>query len=57
MVLTDGFGTFDVTIDDGNRQGVARHLDGIKNTNNLQIEHNTDVIAIIFENKRLQLMK
>ena len=49
----DGFGTFDVTIDGGKRQSVAKaYLDGIKNSNNIQIEHNTDVLKIIFENKK-----
>ena len=42
-----------MTIDGGKRQGVAKaYLKDIKNTNNLQIENNTDVLKIIFENKK-----
>ncbi len=49
----DGFGTFDTTIDGGKRQGVARaYLDEVKNLNNLKIQHNTDVLKIIFEGKK-----
>ena len=45
----DGFGTFDVTIDNGQRQGVSRaYLDEINGQKNLSIEHNTDVSKIIF---------
>ncbi|MBT4645751.1 MAG: choline dehydrogenase, partial [Pelagibacteraceae bacterium] len=48
----DGFGTFDVTIDGGIRQGVARaYLEEIKNYQNVLIKHNTDVSKIIFEGK------
>ena len=48
----DGFGTFDVTIDGGKRQGVARaYLEEIKGYQNVSIEHNTDVSRIIFEGK------
>ena len=49
----DGFGTFDTTIDGGKRQGVARaYLDEVKNFNNLKVQHNTDVLKIIFEGKK-----
>ncbi len=48
----EGFGTFDVTIDGGKRQGVARaYLEEIKGYQNVSIEHNTDVSRIIFEDK------
>ena len=48
----EGFGTFDVTIDGGKRQGVARaYLEEIKVYQNVSIEHNTDVSRIIFEDK------
>ena len=48
----DGFGTFDVTIDGGTRQGVAKaYLEEIKHYENVLIEHNTDVVRIIFEGK------
>ena len=46
----DGFGTFDVTIDNGKRQGVSRaYLNEVKGYKNLLIEHNTDVSKIIFK--------
>ncbi|MDC0226599.1 choline dehydrogenase [Alphaproteobacteria bacterium] len=49
----DGFGTFDVTIDGGKRQGVARaYLDKVKNYKNILIKHNTDVSRIIFKDKK-----
>ena len=49
----DGFGTFDTTIDGGKRQGVARaYLEEVKNLNNLKVQHNTDVLKIIFEGKK-----
>ncbi len=49
----DGFGTFDVTIDRGKRQGVAKaYLEEVKNFNNLFVEHNTDVLKIIFNDKK-----
>ena len=48
----EGFGTFDVTIDGGKRQGVARaYLEEIKGYQNVSIEHKTDVSRIIFEGK------
>ena len=48
----EGFGTYDVTIDSGKRQGVARaYLEEIKNYKNVIIEHKTDVSRIIFEGK------
>ena len=47
----EGFGTFDVTIDGGIRQGVSKsYLDEIKNYNNVLIKHNTDVSRILFKN-------
>ena len=49
----DGFGTFDVTIDNGKRQGVSRaYLNKINGQKNLSIEHNTDVSKIIFKEKK-----
>ena len=49
----DGFGTFDVTIDGGKRQSVARaYLEEVKNYNNLKVKHNTDVSKIIFKDKK-----
>ena len=49
----DGFGTFDVTIDGGKRQSVARaYLEEVKNYNNLKIKHKTDVSKIIFKDKK-----
>ena len=49
----DGFGTFDVTIDGGKRQGVARaYLEDVRNFKNLLVQHNTDVSKIIFEHKK-----
>ena len=49
----DGFGTFDVTIDDGKRQGVVRaYLEEVKNFKNLLVKHNTNVSKIIFEDKK-----
>ena len=48
----EGFGTFDVTIDGGIRQGVSRaYLEEVKDYKNISIKHNTDVSRIIFENK------
>ena len=48
----EGFGTFDVTIDGGVRQGVSRaYLEEVKDYKNISIKHNTDVSRIIFENK------
>ena len=49
----DGFGTFDVTIDNGKRQGVSRaYLKEMNGYKNLSIEHNTDVSKIIFKEKK-----
>jgi len=49
----DGFGTFDVTIDGGKRQGVAKaYLEQVKGFNNLSIKHKTDVSKIIFKDKK-----
>jgi len=49
----DGFGTFDVTIDDGKRQGVVRaYLEEVQNFKNLLVKHNTNVSKIIFEDKK-----
>ena len=48
----EGFGTYDVTIDNGKRQGVARaYLEEIKGYHNVSIEHETDVSRIIFDGK------
>ncbi len=48
----EGFGTFDVTIDKGVRQSIAKaYLDPIKNRKNLQIIKSTYVKKIIFKNK------
>ncbi len=47
----EGFGTFDVTIDKGVRQSIAKaYLDPIKYRKNLKIIKNTYVKRIIFEN-------
>ena len=47
----EGFGTFDVTIDKGVRQSIAKaYLDPIKNRKNLKIIKNSYVKRIIFEN-------
>ena len=47
----EGFGTFDVTIDKGVRQSIAKaYLDPIKSRKNLKIIKNTYVKKIIFEN-------
>ena len=49
----DGFGTFDVTIDGGKRQSVARaYLEEVKNLKNLIIKHKIDVSKIIFKDKK-----
>ena len=49
----DGFGTFDVTIDKGKRQGVSRaYLNKINGYKNLSIENDTDVSKIIFKEKK-----
>ena len=49
----DGFGTFDVTIDGGKRQSVARaYLEEVKNFKNLIIKHKIDVSKIIFKDKK-----
>ena len=49
----DGFGTFDVTIDGGKRQGVVgAYLNEVKNFENILIKYKTDVSRIIFENKK-----
>ena len=49
----DGFGTFDVTIDSGKRQGVVTaYLDEVKDYKNLLVKHNTDVSKIIFKDKK-----
>jgi choline dehydrogenase len=49
----DGFGTFDVTIDNGIRQGVPRaYLNEVNGHKNLSIEHGTDVSKIIFKEKK-----
>ena len=49
----DGFGTFDVTIDGGKRQSVARaYLEEVKNYNNLKVKHKIDVSKIIFKDKK-----
>ncbi len=48
----EGFGTFDVTIDKGVRQSIAKaYLDPIKTRKNLQIIKNTNVKKIFFHNK------
>ena len=48
----EGFGTFDVTIDKGVRQSVAKaYIEPIKNRSNLKIIKNTYVKKIIFKNK------
>jgi len=49
----DGFGTFDVTIDGGKRQGVAiAYLEQVKDFKNLKVKHKTDVSKIIFKDKK-----
>jgi len=49
----DGFGTFDVTIDGGKRQSVARaYLEEVKQFKNLTVKHKTDVSKIIFKDKK-----
>ncbi len=49
----DGFGTFDVTIDGGKRQSVARaYLEEVKNFKNLIVKHKIDVSKIIFKDKK-----
>ena len=49
----EGFGTFDVTIHNGKRQGVGRaYLDEVKNRQNLKIFTNSNVVKILFENKK-----
>ncbi len=49
----DGFGTFDVTIDAGKRQGVVRaYLEEVINFKNLLVKHNTNVSKIIFKDKK-----
>ena len=48
----DGFGTFDVTIHNGKRYGAGRaYLEEVKNSKNLQIFTNSDVIKILFRDK------
>ena len=48
----EGFGTFDVTIDKGVRQSVAKaYIDPIKSRKNLKIIKNTIIKKIIFKNK------
>jgi len=48
----DGFGTFDVTIHNGKRYGAGRaYLEEVKNSKNLQIFTNSDVIKILFKDK------
>jgi len=49
----DGFGTFDVTIDGGKRQSVAKaYLEEVKNFKNLIVQHKIDVSKIIFKDKK-----
>ena len=49
----DGFGTFDVTIDGGKRQGVvSAYLDKVKDFKNVLVQNNTDVSKIIFKEKQ-----
>ena len=48
----EGFGTFDVTINNGVRYGAGKaYLDKVKNNKNLKIFTNTDVLKILFKNK------
>ena len=48
----EGFGTFDVTINNGVRQSVAKaYLEPIQNRKNLRIINNIDVKKILFKNK------
>jgi len=48
----EGFGTFDVTINGGIRNGVGKaYLDPIKNNENLKIFTNSNVLKILFKNK------
>ena len=48
----EGFGTFDVTINKGVRQSVAKaYLEPIQNRKNLRIINNIDVKKILFKNK------
>ena len=48
----EGFGPFDVTINNGERWGVGRaYLDKVKNNKNLNVFTNSNVIKILFKNK------
>ncbi len=48
----EGFGTFDVTIDQGSRYGAGKaYLNNIKQNKNLEIFTNSNVLKILFENK------
>ncbi len=48
----EGFGTFDVTINRGQRYGVGKaYLNTIKNKPNLRIFTNSNVLKILFKNK------
>ena len=48
----EGFGTFDVTIDNGSRYGAGKaYLNNIRKNKNIEIFTNSNVIKILFENK------
>ena len=48
----EGFGTFDVTINRGERYGVGKaYLNTIRNKSNLRIFTNSNVLKILFKNK------
>ena len=48
----EGFGTFDVTINRGQRYGVGKaYLNKIRNKSNLRIFTNSNVLKILFKNK------
>ena len=48
----EGFGPFDVTINNGIRYGVGKaYLDKVKNNSNIKIFTNSNVLKILFENK------
>ena len=48
----EGFGTFDVTIHNGERYGVGKaYLDSIKNKSNIEILTHSNVSKILFKNK------
>ncbi len=49
----EGFGTFDVTIDNGKRYGAGKaYLEEVKNNSNLKIFANSNVNKILFKDKK-----